>query len=69
MDPTLQNGALKLTNIAPPPQKKEPYGYLVCGRGLVKVAVIYLEYTRPRGQAPVYTFDIHRKSPRPEEYI
>ena len=50
-------------------QKKTPYGYLDCGRGLVMVTVIYLEYTRPRGQARVYTFDIHRKSPSPEEYI
>ena len=48
---------------------KTPYGYLDCGRGLVRVTVIYLEYTRPRGQARVYTFDIHRKSPRPEEYM
>ena len=49
--------------------KKTPYGYLDCGRGLVRVIVIYLEYTRPRGQARVYRFDIHRKSLRPEEYI
>ena len=49
--------------------KKTPYGYLDCGRGLVRVTVIYLEYIRPRGQASVYTFDIHRKSLRPEEYM
>ena len=47
--------------------KKTPYGYLYCGRGLVRVPVIYLEYIRSRGQVSVYTFDIHRKSPRPEE--
>ena len=50
-------------------QKKTPYGYLDRGRGLVRVTVIYLEYTRPRGQARVYRFDIHRKSVRPEECI
>ena len=49
--------------------KKTPYGYLDCGRGLVRVTVIYLEYTQPRGQVRVYRFDIHRKSLRPEEYI
>ena len=49
--------------------KKTPYSYLDCWRGLVRVTVIYLEYTQPRGQARVYRFDIHRKSLRPEEYI
>ena len=49
--------------------QKTPYGYLDCGLGLVRVTVIYLEYTRPRVQARVYTFDIHRKSPRSEEYM
>ena len=51
------------------PTKKKTYGYLDNGRGLVRVTVINLEYTRPRGQARVYRSDIHRKSLRPEEYI
>ena len=36
--------------------QKTPYGYLECGLGLVRVTVIYLEYTRPRVQARVYTY-------------
>ena len=45
------------------------YGYLDCGRSLVRVTVIYLRYKRPREQARVYKYDIHSKSLRPEEYI
>ena len=33
-----------VTNFLKDPQKT-PYGYLDCGRGLVRVTVIYLEYS------------------------
>ena len=49
--------------------KLKPPKILNCWRGLVRVTVIYMEYTRPRGQARVYRFNIHRKSLRPEEYV
>ena len=42
--------------------QKTPYGYLDCGRGFVRVTVIYLEYIRRRGQARVYWFDTGRHS-------
>ena len=57
------------TRVQTPPKNNRTLGYLDCGRGLVRVTIIYLEYTQPRGQARVYRFVIHWKSLRPEEYI
>ena len=58
-----------MTYVFKDPQKSHNNGYLDCGWGLVRVAVIYLEYTDSRGQPRVHRFYKHRKSLRPEEYI
>ena len=59
-------GYSSVVSLKTPPKNNRTVTWIV-GAGFITVTVVNLEYTRSRGQSRVYTFDIHRKSPRPEE--